>query len=151
MMEPIALTGLHVIEDESEYVFVKGDEAVLDDESYDHCDLSPSLSCATDLSCVTEVTLKDFTMSMIDEGVAESSMVSLDGFPHLVESKQAGKCAKEQELIPTAGCWTLNSSNENSNVCRLSNKKRRKKVKMMKNAAAPAALSRKRIQVMCCS
>ena len=146
MMESIALSELNVIEDDREYVFVNEDEAEFDDDSYDHCDLSPNLSCAT--SVATEFTLKDLNLSLIDEGV-ESSMVSLeegrddsnsnnvmlDLHTGEIEQRTNDPEVYGEDLTPMVECCVLSTKK----TSRLSNKKRRKKLKMMKKAAATAA------------
>lgn len=135
----VALAGLNVvIEDESDYVFVAGD--LLDDDdlangewddeewSYDRCDLSPTLSCAT--SVATNVTLKD--LNLIEEppamGVVEPGPEARDEQDH----RKASIDSFEREVRPFALANPKNGR-------RLSNKKLRKKVKMMKKAAAAKA------------
>lgn len=153
-MESITLTELHVIEDESEYVFIKEGETndgLFDDEDYDHCDLSPDLSCAT--SVATEVTLKDLNLSLIDEGV-ESTTVSLgdeerddDNSKHhfIMDSMEGGgggggdETETEKRARENSFDKSMTSSSSSNSKSRISNKKRRKKLKMMKKAAAAAA------------
>ena len=120
-MEMSVLSTLNVIEDENEYVFVRDDEMDFDDESYDHCDLSPDLSCAA--SVCSGVTLND----LIQENGIESSMVSVE------EDRNDGE-SKEEGGKPDDGECTLNANLQNGR--RVCNKKRRKKLKMMKKAAA---------------
>lgn len=114
-MEMSILSQGAVEGDESEYVFIQGDDMDFDEESYDHCDLSPDLSCAA--SVCSGVTLGDFKD-------VTASMVSLedrnDG-----ESKDV---KKEDEDVAM----------ESAPARRLCNKKRRKKLKMLKKAAAAA-------------
>lgn len=111
-MEMSVLSGFNE-GDDSEYVFIQEDDMDFDEESYDHCDLSPDLSCAA--SVCSGVTLGDFKD-------VTASMVSLedrnDG-----ESKED---VKKDDVM------------ENAPGRRLCNKKRRKKLKMQKKAAAAA-------------
>ncbi|KAL7487821.1 hypothetical protein ACHAW6_013420 [Cyclotella cf. meneghiniana] len=127
-MEMSVLSGLNIIEDESEYVFVEENEDMqFDEDSYDHCDLSPDLSCAA--SVASGVTLNDLIQ---DVG---SSMVSLEDDRNDDESKHADPMgdAKNDE----SGDLMMNAFNLH-NGRRLCNKKRRKKIKMLKKAAAAA-------------
>jgi hypothetical protein len=63
-MEMSVLSNLNVvIEDDSDYVFIQDNDMEFDDESYDHCDLSPDLSCAA--SVCSGVTLSDFKIESI--------------------------------------------------------------------------------------
>mmetsp|Transcript_21891 Transcript_21891/g.46022 ORF Transcript_21891/g.46022 Transcript_21891/m.46022 type:complete len:222 (+) Transcript_21891:208-873(+) len=147
----VTLTELHVIEDESEYVFVKEDldhGELFDDESYDHCDLSPDLSCAT--SVATEVTLKDLNLSLVDE-TAEFTTVPPDEERDEDDSKkvvldssnEGGVCDTENEKRVRENSFdksvSSSASCSKSTGSRLSNKKRRKKLKMMKKQQAAAA------------
>eukprot|EP00956_Cyclotella_meneghiniana_P024763 scaffold50291_cov53-Cyclotella_meneghiniana.AAC.1 len=117
----MSFTGLNEIEDE--YVFIQEDDMDFDDESYDHCDLSPDLSCAA--SVCSGVTLNDFK----DIG---SSMVSLEDDRNGNEKKGVKN----------------DDSNDTMDVSlpgrRLCNKKRRKKLKMLKKAAAAARFEESR-------
>ncbi|KAL7507555.1 hypothetical protein ACHAXN_006872 [Cyclotella atomus] len=114
-MEMSVLSGFNVEGgDESEYVFIQDDDMDFDDESYDHCDLSPDLSCAA--SVCSGVTLGDFK----DVG---ASMVSL-------EDRNDGESKYVKEDV------TMDAMNAPGR--RLCNKKRRKKLKMLKKAAAAA-------------
>jgi hypothetical protein len=173
----LPMLGLNVvIEDESEdYVLVGGDVDVdltldndeWDEGSYDHCDLSPSLSCAT--SVATNVTLKDLNLAagagdsnvvmMVDDhdddlddpmdvdvlmetsgnGVSSSSSAS---------SAAAFPTSKWNSTLGTGASATVISNAENYYFAsnpksgrRLSNKKLRRKMKMMKKAAAAKALA----------
>lgn len=130
MLESIALAGSRV-ESEQEYVFVKDDDFEFDDDSYDHCDVSTDLSCAT--SVASEVTLKDFSMSQIQEGI-ESSVVSLDEAGAVKVPGDPAEIKTEKRQMPDMS--DLSTTKE---TCRLSNKKRRKQIKTMKKAAAAAA------------
>eukprot|EP00581_Thalassiosira_minuscula_P001624 CAMPEP_0183738822 /NCGR_PEP_ID=MMETSP0737-20130205/55557_1 /TAXON_ID=385413 /ORGANISM="Thalassiosira miniscula, Strain CCMP1093" /LENGTH=228 /DNA_ID=CAMNT_0025973457 /DNA_START=153 /DNA_END=839 /DNA_ORIENTATION=- len=133
----LALTGLNVvIEDESDYVFVAGDldDADLDDwddVSYDHCDLSPSLSCAT--SVATNITLKD--LNLIEDRD--------DGNEHgNVDHSEEGSLKRKSDSDYNSEGETRKSFSfmaNPKNGRRISNKKLRKKVKMMKKAAAARA------------
>lgn len=102
--------------DESEYVFIQEDDMDFDEESYDHCDLSPDLSCAA--SVCSGVTLGDFKD-------VTASMVSL-------EDRNDGENREGKKVEDVA------MANESAPARRLCNKKRRKKLKMMKKAAAAA-------------
>lgn len=117
-MEMSVLSGLNVIEDESEYVFIQDDDMEFDEESYDHCDLSPDLSCAA--SVCSGVTLNDFK----EEGIG-SSMVSLEDRN---DGETKDGVMKDGDVIDAM----------NAPGRRLCNKKRRKKLKMLKKAAAAA-------------
>ncbi|KAL3793694.1 hypothetical protein HJC23_010266 [Cyclotella cryptica] len=126
-MEMSVLSGLNMIEDESEYVFVEENEEMdFDVESYDHCDLSPDLSCAA--SVASGVTLNDLIQ---DVG---SSMVSLEDDRNDGESKHADSMDVQND---ESGDFAMNDFNPH-NGRRLCNKKRRKKLKMLKKAAAAA-------------
>lgn len=117
-MEMSVISGLNVIEDESEYVFIQDDDMEFDEESYDHCDLSPDLSCAA--SVCSGVTLNDFK----EEGIG-SSMVSLEDRN---DGETKDGVMKDGDVIDAM----------NAPGRRLCNKKRRKKLKMLKKAAAAA-------------
>lgn len=108
----MSFTNLNEIEDE--YVFIREQDMEFDEESYDHCDLSPDLSCAA--SVCSGVTLNDFKV--------ESSMISLEEDRNDAESKEGKKESDAMDGIAPGR--------------RLCNKKRRKKLKMMKKAAAAA-------------
>ena len=133
------LSGLNVVlEDESEYVFVDGDvidgtdildddDIEWDDESYDRCDLSPELSCAT--SVATNITLKD--LNLIEDS---AGMMDVD------DEVREGGSSKEMSEDDTAAVRKVFASAANpKNGRRISNKKLRKKMKMMKKAAAKKA------------
>lgn len=127
-MEMSVLSGLNMIEDESEYVFVEENEEMeFDEESYDHCDLSPDLSCAA--SVASGVTLNDLIQ---DVG---SSMVSLEDDRNDGESKHVDSMGDVKN--DESGDFAMNAFNPH-NGRRLCNKKRRKKLKMLKKAAAAA-------------
>lgn len=111
----MSFTGLNEIEDE--YVFIQEDDMDFDEESYDHCDLSPDLSCAA--SVCSGVTLNDFK----DIG---SSMVSLEED----RNENMKKGVKNDDSDDT-----MDVSLPGRRLC---NKKRRKKLKMLKKAAAAA-------------
>ena len=108
----MSFTNLNEIEDE--YVFIREQDMEFDEESYDHCDLSPDLSCAA--SVCSGVTLNDFKV--------ESSMISLEEDRNDAESNES---KKDSDVMDGTAPGR-----------RLCNKKRRKKLKMMKKAAAAA-------------
>lgn len=164
---PLGLNNA-AIEDEVDYVIVGDDDVNLlgnevddedidddfewDDASYDHCDLSPSLSCAT--SVATNVTLKDLnligaaaaTTATGDSNDDMMTMMVLDD-PMDVDEAGNGDCIEwTSTLGRTTGTGT-SSAAENffatnpKSGRRLSNKKLRKKLKNMKKAAAARALA----------
>ncbi|EED92585.1 predicted protein [Thalassiosira pseudonana CCMP1335] len=137
MLEMSVLDGLNVIEDENEYVFVKDDamDMEFDDESYDHCDMSPELSCAGDDlgSVASDVTLKDLNI--------ESSMVSME------EDRDDGNSNNPSSKGNRNDALNHDSSKEGGGA-RLSNKKRRKKMKLLKKAAAQAYAEAKRNETL---
>jgi hypothetical protein len=161
-----------VIEDEVDYVIVGDDDVDLlvnevdddgvdddfewDDASYDHCDLSPSLSC--DTSVATNVTLKDLnltgaaaTTATGDSNDVMMTMMVLDD-PMDVDEAGNGGCI---EWTSTLGRTTTTGTSSAAIAAaenffattnpksgrRLSNKKLRKKMKNMKKAAAARALA----------
>ncbi len=172
--------GLNVvIEDESDYVFVCGDDDIdidllvnkeadhddddddVDDDidwdegSYDHCDLSPSLSCAT--SVATNVTLKDLNLdtgaaattktTTGDANIMATTMVMDD--PMDVDEDVNGDCGNWNSMLGRtstsasviiAHAQHYFAANPKGGR-RLSNKKLRKKMKNMKKAAAARALA----------
>lgn len=125
----LALTGLNVvIEEENDYVFVVGDldDCDLDewdDESYDHCDLSPTLSCAT--SVATNITLKDLNL------IEDSAMMDVEETTNTEDNFKRMSDDEAREVLP----FMANPKNGR----RISNKKLRKKIKMMKKTAAAKA------------
>jgi len=165
---PLGLNNA-AIEDEVDYVIVGDDDVNLlgnevddedidddfewDDASYDHCDLSPSLSCAT--SVATNVTLKDLnligaaaaTTATGDSNNDMMTMMVLDD-PMDIDEAGNGDCIEwTSTLGRTTGSGT-SSAAENffattnpKSGRRLSNKKLRKKMKNMKKAAAARALA----------
>mmetsp|Transcript_31427 Transcript_31427/g.59825 ORF Transcript_31427/g.59825 Transcript_31427/m.59825 type:complete len:271 (+) Transcript_31427:504-1316(+) len=157
----VALTGLNVvIEDESEYVFIAEGDLNLDEwnnndddeSSYDHCDLSTTLSCAT--SVATNVTLRD--LNLIEEEDS-NSIVAMDFFDSIEarddddddaapadddEDDCDGSLTKrrnDRDVLGVAKVFPFVTMANPKNGRRLSNKKLRKKLKMMKKAAAAKA------------
>lgn len=168
--------GLNVvIEDESDYVFVGGDDDIdidvlvneevdhddddvdddidWDERSYDHCDLSPSLSCAT--SVATNVTLKDLnldtgaaattTTTTGDANIMTTTMVMDD--PMDVDEDVNGDCGNWNSMLGRTSTSVIIADAEHYFAAnpksgrRLSNKKLRMKMKKLKKAAAARALA----------
>jgi len=131
--------GLNVvIEDESDYVFVAdrrtssngADDDEMegwdDDEEWDDCNVSPSLSCVT--SVATDVTLiEDSIMDDADEE-EKNTTEPMDTTDNKTEKSSGAPSLKN---FPT----TASLANP-KNGRRLSNKKLKKKMKMLKKIAA---------------
>lgn len=161
--------GLNVvIEDESEYVFVAGvddddidlldtnnNEAVVehhdddidwDEGSYDNCDLSPSLSCAT--SVATNVTLKDLNLTLTATATTTEGSNSMTTMMVLDDPMDVDEdCGWNSTLGRTDTSATAIGNAEHffavnhKSGRRLSNKKLRKRMQNMKKAAAARALA----------
>jgi len=138
--------GLNVvIEDESDYVFVAdrrtssncADDDEMegwdDDEEWDDCNVSPSLSCVT--SVATDVTLiEDSIMDDADEE-EEKTAEPMDTTTDDKTEKSSGAPSLKKNFPTTTTTSLANPKNGR----RLSNKKLKKKMKMLKKIAAAKA------------
>eukprot|EP00571_Detonula_confervacea_P000035 CAMPEP_0172323748 /NCGR_PEP_ID=MMETSP1058-20130122/49478_1 /TAXON_ID=83371 /ORGANISM="Detonula confervacea, Strain CCMP 353" /LENGTH=219 /DNA_ID=CAMNT_0013039827 /DNA_START=66 /DNA_END=725 /DNA_ORIENTATION=+ len=140
----LALADLNVvIEDEGDYVFVAGDfddddngllDEWEDDESYDHCHLSPSLSCAT--SVATNITLKD--LNLIEDSAVMMD-IDDDGPTPMDTEDARDEGSSNRMMNGTARNHYPSSMANPKNGRRISNKKLRKKMKHLKKVAAAKA------------
>ena len=133
-----------LITDENDYVFVEIDDdefEILNDDSYDHCEEEMSILSRSPSSSASVCTETMF----LDVVEMASSVVSLDGMTNdgdltsktsMTESKRKVSIDRSEDEASKPLPNDHSSKQQGSRLC---NKKRRKKIKLMKKAAAMAA------------